>query len=956
MHTAKDQCAFVKQSCPDEEAGLFSYLQLYYCKLPKARPTALIIMIVWMGLLFSSIGIAASDFFCVNLSTISSVLGLSESLAGVTFLAFGNGSPDVFSTFAAMKTHSGSLAVGELIGAASFITAVVAGSMALVRPFKVARKSFVRDVGFFIVAAAFSLGFLADGRLHLWECLVMVGFYIFYVIFVVAWHWILRRRANRRTIEDAARSHYLLPGADDTANEPYQDDIEEDAHTRQARSRATTRTVSMEDFANLERGGSPIPMTITDEIDGDDETRDRYLAEIASNMRVSRPRPGERRNTITPIRPSLVGALEFNAVLSSLQKSRNIQTLPLNVRRYSDDPNYTAAQQQDSHSVVSEPASIRSEIDAHDFSSERRSTSQDDNEIRANRRVRAVSTNDALDLHPNSRSSRKPILHVPAIDLVTPSPPNTGTSPPPGAAEADYFAAKDISRSSTFPRGIEDEHIRTPASRASVHPGGYLIPPGGSPSLVAGHDDASPSQHPSSRTKPPTPRLEIPHSGGSSPRSSPHSPFPPYHDDPNYVPSASRPPSIWLPSPSLGPEVVFDDVFPSSEKPLRWWPYRVLPPPSVLFSTLFPTLYSWRSKNIWEKLLGIVAAPSVFLFVVTLPTVEPSTDDGEGHDDMDADAGRHAPENHPHNQRPAFAALPAESPIITMNDTKPNGQSNYGTVSPVINVTAPPTSSQLPVIPQTPQAEAPSSPAKAWNRWLLAVQLYTGPWLIVLLVWANTSPTSPRSLLLATLYSLLASSVALALLLTLTSPSKPPQYRHLICYLGFVIAIAWISTIANEVVGVLKAIGIILNISDAILGLTIFAVGNSCGDLVADITVARLGYPVMALSACFGGPMLNILLGIGLSGLYMTITGAEKREAKHPGTPMRYKPYSIEVGGTLMISGATLLVTLLGLLIVVPMRGWKMDRKVGWALVAVWVASTIGNVIVEVVLASRSQA
>ena len=60
------------------------------------------------------------------------------------------------------------------------------------------------------------------------------------------------------------------------------------------------------------------------------------------------------------------------------------------------------------------------------------------------------------------------------------------------------------------------------------------------------------------------------------------------------------------------------------------------------------------------------------------------------------------------------------------------------------------------------------------------------------------------------------------------------------------ISIAWISTIAGEVVGVLKTFGVVLNISEALLGLTIFAAGNSIGDLIADITVARLGYPVMA--------------------------------------------------------------------------------------------------------------
>lgn len=107
---------------------------------------------------------------------------MSESLAGVTLLAFGNGSPDVFSTFAAMSSNSGSLAVGELIGAAGFITAVVAGSMALVREFKVGKKTFVRDVGCFVVAASFSMVFLADGHLYLWECFTMVAFYISYVV------------------------------------------------------------------------------------------------------------------------------------------------------------------------------------------------------------------------------------------------------------------------------------------------------------------------------------------------------------------------------------------------------------------------------------------------------------------------------------------------------------------------------------------------------------------------------------------------------------------------------------------------------------------------------------------------------------------------------------------------------------------------------------------------------
>jgi len=219
---------------------------------------------------------------------------------------------------------------------------------------------------------------------------------------------------------------------------------------------------------------------------------------------------------------------------------------------------------------------------------------------------------------------------------------------------------------------------------------------------------------------------------------------------------------------------------------------------------------------------------------------------------------------------------------------------------------------------------------------------------MVLIIWVKMHPDEPKALIKPMLISTACSLAVLAFILIMTSATHAPKWRAVLCFLGFAVSISWISTIADEVVGVLKSLGVILNMSDAILGLTIFAVGNSLGDLVADYTVAKLGYPVMALSACFGGPMLNILLGVGLSGLYLTVKGARERVEGHPGRKMKYKPYHIEVSKTLMISGATLLVTLLGLLVVVPLRRWKMDRTIGVGLVVLWTVSTVGNVIVEV--------
>lgn len=445
--------------------------------------------------------------------------------------------------------------------------------------------------------------------------------------------------------------------------------------------------------------------------------------------------------------------------------------------------------------------------------------------------------------------------------------------------------------------------------------------------------------------------------------------FPSYNDYPTSATSTSRPPSLLLPPPSVSPEAYYrpDDVADVEEqKPLKWWPYKVLPSPRALFATLFPTLYTWRDKNIWEKLLGVVAAPSVFLLTITLPVVEtekrdedaspperdfslppPTPGATEGTPPQKSRITIIEPETHraDHNMGSAYKGLAGHGSTAGVAASAEEVHERAYHAQPATFLT--PTEPHVPHSPELPTSPDAPAPPKDWNRWLTLLQAFTAPYLIVLVVWANTSGHA-HALLKLTLYSLVASLVLLAVLLTSTTPARPPRWRPLLCFLGFGVSIAWISSIASEVVGVLKTLGVILDISDAILGLTIFAVGNSLGDLVADITVARLGFPVMALSACFGGPMLNILLGIGLSGSYMAIVKAEDRQHRHPGDGMRFKPYHIDVSSTLVISGATLLVTLVGLLVAVPARGWKMDRWIGWGLVGLWAVSTVGNVVVEV--------
>jgi solute carrier family 24 (sodium/potassium/calcium exchanger), member 6 len=816
VHSIEDQCAFIQRYCDDEEAGLVSYLQLYYCRLPHVKPIAFMIMVSWLAILFSTIGITASDYFSVsiaitflmdisnfkvNLSTISALLGFSESITGVTFLAFGNGSPDVFSTFAAMSTNSGSLAIGELIGAAGFIVAVVAGSMALVRPFKVARKSFLRDVGFFIVAAAFSMVFLLDGHLQLWECIAMVAFYAFYVVVIVFWQWRAGKRKRRKAREAQARDHFLAPEGTEGFT------LEEDED--QAVSH-TFRASSIDEFTALERSEG----FGQGEDNEDDDTRDRYMAEISRNMRIARPGQGSRQNTRNPIRPSLVGALEFRALLSSLERSRTQQGYPINLRRYSDDPSYTLAQQrvanQSASALGSSPRSNHQQLLTEPYRDE-------DNR----RRQRAVSTNDLED--PKRRNNN---LAIPQTGKSTNIPSSSSSRAETSSSVTTQLLIPVTNESHSSSSYQERDDLLSPATAEDRRNSTQRNPLSAatSPStlntvLYRPRDNLEvPILTDREFTRSPSPELASPLSGHSSPIIE----FPQYFDDPQHETRILQPSSLRLPPPGLDQTSMNGSLTLQKPAPklVNWWPYKILPPPSVLLSTLFPTLCSWSEKSYIQRIIAVVTAPSVFLLTITLPVVE---------------AAKEEEETNIHTHDLALSHETLSIPSYTPNTQSSNGENHHSAASQLrngsINGLSPGSRPAVVVtnpsenIIQHQQSESHNS--QAWNRWLLCVQVFMAPFFVVLIVWANIDDgLSPRNLFIWTAYAMIGSLLSLLIILLTTEEQKPPKYQPIFCFMGFIVSIAWISTIANEVVGVLKAVGVILNISEAILGLTVFAVGN----------------------------------------------------------------------------------------------------------------------------------
>ncbi|NXB73007.1 NCLX protein, partial [Donacobius atricapilla] len=205
-HNSSEWCHFIRSN-PDcqLDGGFLDYLNGVFCVFPpQLLPLAVTLYALWLLYLFIILGVTAEKFFCPNLSAISTNLKLSHNVAvfsltsplhGVTFLAFGNGAPDVFSAVVAFSDpRTAGLAVGAIFGAGVFVTTVVAGGIALVKPFTAASRPFLRDVIFYMVAVFLTFVVLYLGRIQLGEALGYLGLYVFYVLTVVLCTWIHRRQ------------------------------------------------------------------------------------------------------------------------------------------------------------------------------------------------------------------------------------------------------------------------------------------------------------------------------------------------------------------------------------------------------------------------------------------------------------------------------------------------------------------------------------------------------------------------------------------------------------------------------------------------------------------------------------------------------------------------------------------------------------------------------------------
>ncbi|KAL4435980.1 hypothetical protein ABPG74_022215 [Tetrahymena malaccensis] len=122
------------------------------------------------------------------LAKLSKCFKLSQTVAGVTLLALGNGGPDVATAIIAGSSEGDSIAiaVGSIFGAGLFVTTYTLQSVIRnAGSIQIESKTFIRDMVFYLIGCVIVLIYTAIGEINLGMAIAFILVYVIFLFIVI---------------------------------------------------------------------------------------------------------------------------------------------------------------------------------------------------------------------------------------------------------------------------------------------------------------------------------------------------------------------------------------------------------------------------------------------------------------------------------------------------------------------------------------------------------------------------------------------------------------------------------------------------------------------------------------------------------------------------------------------------------------------------------------------------
>ncbi|KAL4503332.1 hypothetical protein ABPG72_000938 [Tetrahymena utriculariae] len=179
-------CEYVDQNCTAESLVRFSYF--YFCQVSENILVLDLLTVLVPLIAFHMLSSTAESYLSPALAKCSKILRLSESVAGVTLLALGNGAPDVITAIIAGGDDDGgiSIAIGSIFGAGIFVTTATLSAVIFHgKSIKIDKKTFMRDMVFYLLGCIVILIYAIIGKVNIIMSSIFMSIYLIFIAIVI---------------------------------------------------------------------------------------------------------------------------------------------------------------------------------------------------------------------------------------------------------------------------------------------------------------------------------------------------------------------------------------------------------------------------------------------------------------------------------------------------------------------------------------------------------------------------------------------------------------------------------------------------------------------------------------------------------------------------------------------------------------------------------------------------
>lgn len=182
LSLSSDKCKFVNSEC---EFEYFSMLSFHFCVVHNYQWVTFILLPLIIIFCFYILSTTGNRYLAPVLGIISDKLQLSQNIAGLTLLAFGNQAPDIIVAFVAGDDENEGIetSLGSLLGGGIIVVGLVLSTVIYFgKEVQVIPQNYIRDLCMYLISILYIslLGYL--GKIEIWQASLLLAFYVVYVI------------------------------------------------------------------------------------------------------------------------------------------------------------------------------------------------------------------------------------------------------------------------------------------------------------------------------------------------------------------------------------------------------------------------------------------------------------------------------------------------------------------------------------------------------------------------------------------------------------------------------------------------------------------------------------------------------------------------------------------------------------------------------------------------------